>query len=82
MQVKKQYSPEEYLELETAAEYRSEYYSGQILAIAGGSPNHNQIALNLSSALNFALRGQPYQVFMSDMRLWIPRYRLYTYSDY
>lgn len=83
MQVKTEsdYSPEEYLELETAAKYRSEYYNGQILPMAGGSPNHNQIALNLSSALNFALRGRPYQVFMSDMRLWIPSYRLYTYPD-
>lgn len=35
MQVKEQryYSPEEYLELETSAEFRSEYYDGQIFPI-------------------------------------------------
>ena len=75
------YSPEEYLELETAAEYKSEYYNGQIFPMAGGTPNHNQIAINFSAALNFAFKGQPYRVFMSDMRLCIPKKRLYTYPD-
>ena len=75
------YSPEEYLELETTAEYRSEYYDGQIIPMAGGKPNHNKISLNLSSVLNFALRGTSYDVFMSDLRLWIPNCRLYTYPD-
>ncbi len=75
------YSPEEYLELETTAECRSEYYDGQIIPMAGGKPNHNKISLNLSSILNFALRGTSYDVFMSDLRLWIPNCRLYTYPD-
>lgn len=78
---KQYYSPAEYLALETAAEYKSEYIDGQIVPMSGGSPNHNRIAINLVSALNFALRGQPYDVFMSDMRLGIPNYRLYTYPD-
>lgn len=75
------YSPEEYLELETIAEYRSEYLDGQIIPMAGGKPNHNKISLNLSSGLNFALRKTPYDIFMSDLRLWIPDFRLYTYPD-
>jgi len=75
------YSPEEYLELETAAEYRSEYLNGKIIPMAGGKPNHNKISLNLSSALNFALRKTAYDVFMSDLRLSIPNRSLYTYPD-
>lgn len=75
------YSPEEYLELETAAEYKSEYRDGLIIPMAGGTPNHNRIALNLSTGLNFALKGQAYDVFTSDLRLWIPQARLYTYPD-
>ncbi len=75
------YSPEEYLELETAAEYRSEYLNGQIIPMAGGKPNHNQLAINLTSAINYNLRKKPYRVFMSDLRLWIPNCRLYTYPD-
>ena len=49
--------------------------------MTGGTPNHNQIALNLSGALNFALKRQPYRVFVTDQRLWIPRKRIYTYPD-
>ncbi len=75
------YSPAEYLELETQAEQRSEYLDGQIIPMAGGKPNHNKIALNLSSTLNFALRGTSYDIFMSDLRLSIPYCRLYTYPD-
>jgi Uma2 family endonuclease len=75
------YSPEEYLELETKAEYKSEYRDGQIIPMAGGKVNHNKIALNLSSALNFALGKKSYNVFMSDLRLWIPDRLLYTYPD-
>ena len=75
------YSPKEYLELETQAEYRSEYHDGQIIPMAGGKPNHNQLAINLTSAINYNLKKQPYRVFMSDLRLWIPNCRLYTYPD-
>lgn len=75
------YSPEEYLELETAAKSKSEYRNGQIIPMSGGTPNHNQIVVNLTTAINFALKGQPYRVFTSDLRLWIPQVRLYTYPD-
>lgn len=77
----KQYSPEEYLELEVNSQERHEYRQGEILTMTGGTPNHNQIALNLSSALNFALKRQPYRAFVTDQRLWIPQRRLYTYPD-
>ncbi len=76
-----EYSPDEYLELETAAEYRSEYCAGKIIPKTGGTPNHNQIAGNLAAALNLAFKGQPYRVFMTGLRLWIPQKRVYTYPD-
>ena len=75
------YSPEEYLELEVNSESRHEYIDGQIIPMTGGTPNHNQIALNLSGALNFALKRQPYRVFVTDQRLWIPKKRIHTYPD-
>lgn len=83
MQVTQQrfYSPEEYLALEDAADYKSEYINGQIFPMAGGSTNHNQIALNFSTELNFAFKRLDYRVFMSDVRLWIPTKRIYTYPD-
>jgi Uma2 family endonuclease len=83
MRITKQryYTPEEYLELEEAADYKSEYIDGQIIPMAGGTINHNQIALNLSTELNFAFKKQNYRVFMGDVRLWIPQKHTYTYPD-
>lgn len=78
---KQYYTPEEYLELEEAADYKSEYIDGQIIPMAGGTANHNRISLNLSAALNFAFRQQDYEVFMGDVRLWIPQKLTYTYPD-
>jgi Uma2 family endonuclease len=75
------YSPQEYLELEAAAEFRSEYHDGEIIPMTGGTPNHNQIAGNFYAAILAALRGQSYRVFMSDLRLWIPQCKIYTYPD-
>ncbi len=78
---KRQYTPEEYLELEEKAEFRSEYRDGEIVPMTGGTTNHNKIALNLAASLKMSLRGNKYEVYMADVRLWIPRYRQYTYPD-
>jgi Uma2 family endonuclease len=75
------YSPADYLILEEGAEFRSEYQDGKIIPMTGGTPNHNQIAGNFYGALNLATKGQPYRVFINDLRLWIPSKRVYTYPD-
>jgi Uma2 family endonuclease len=75
------YTPEEYLELEEAADYKSEYRDGEIVPMTGGTTNHNKIALNFAANLKFSLRGQSYDIYIGDVRLWIPRYRQYTYPD-
>ncbi len=79
--VKRFYTPEEYLELEEQAEFRSEYRDGEIVPMTGGTTNHNQIAGNFYANLKFSLKGQNYRVYMADVRLWIPRYRQHTYPD-
>lgn len=83
MQVTQQkyYTPEEYLALEETAEYKSEYIDGQIIPMAGGTANHNRIAGNFYAVMNFAFRQKEYEVFNSDMRLWLPQKRIYTYPD-
>ena len=78
---KRYYTPEEYLQLEEVADYKSEYIDGEIIPMAGGTTNHNRIAGNFYAALNFALRQQNYEVFIGDVRLWIPKRRIYTYPD-
>jgi len=83
MQVTEQryYSPEDYLTLEETADAKSEYIDGEILPMAGGSTNHNQIAGNVYAELNFAFKKLDYRVFMSDVRIWIPKRHIYTYPD-
>lgn len=78
---KRYYSIEEYLALEEAADYKSEYIDGEIVPMAGGSTNHNQIAGNFYVELSFAFKKLDYRVFMSDVQLWIPQRRIYTYPD-
>lgn len=78
---KKNYTVEEYFELELVSETRSEYRNGEIIPMTGGTPDHNDIASNLIVALKQSLKGKPYRVFITDQRLWIPDRTLYTYPD-
>ncbi|MBS3029917.1 MAG: Uma2 family endonuclease [Dolichospermum sp. DET50] len=75
------YSPAEYLEFEVNSDIRHEYIDGLIIHKTGGTPDHNQVAGNFYAVLNFALKRQPYQVFVTDQRLWIPNRRIHTYPD-
>lgn len=78
---KRYYTPEEYLNLEEVAIYKSEYRDGEIVPMTGGTANHNKIALNFCRKFPLTVKKQNYEIFINDMRLWIPRYRLYTYPD-
>ncbi len=75
------FSPEEYLALEEVADYKSEYYQGEIFAMSGRSANHNRIAKNLVIALEVALESKPCETFITDMRLLVKKNGLYTYPD-
>ncbi|MEP6578895.1 Uma2 family endonuclease [Microcoleus vaginatus GB2-A3] len=75
------YTPDEYRELEETAEFRNEYREGEIVPIAGSTINRSQIKGNICAYLHTALRGKNAKVFISDLRLWIPRYRRGTYPD-
>ncbi len=76
-----QYTPEEYLAREAQAEYKSEYYDGEIRMMAGGSENHSVIQGNVITALNIALEKKPCRVYTSEMRLLIAHRRTFTYPD-
>jgi Uma2 family endonuclease len=75
------YTPEEYLDLEVDAEFRSEYDNGAITPMTGGTTNHNQIIGNLYLALSMALRRQDYRIFFTDVKVWIPKSIKFRYPD-
>jgi Uma2 family endonuclease len=75
------YTAEEYLEAEVNSLDRHEFINGEIVLMAGGTPNHNEITTNLVVALKLTLKGKPYRTFSSDQRLWIPQLNNYTYPD-
>ena len=77
----KTYTPEEYLALEVVSDSRSEDCNGAIIPMTGGTPAHNESAATLIFLLKSALRKQPYSIFVTDQRLWIPERDLYTYPD-
>lgn len=78
---KKFSSPEEYLQLEETSESKNEYRDGEIIPMAGGTTNHNEIVGNFYANFKFTMRGKNYKIYMGDVKLWIQRYRIYTYPD-
>ncbi len=77
----KYYTPEEYLTLEEAAESKSEYHDGEIIPITGRTTNHNKIIGNFYFQLRLALRNKNYEIYINDVRLWIPEWKRYLYPD-
>lgn len=74
-------SPEQYLEIERPAEFKSEYYNGRMYAMPGGSYNHSRIIANLPAALFPGLKNGRCTVSSSDLRLRVAPNGLYTYPD-
>jgi Uma2 family endonuclease len=80
-------TPEEYLEIEEAADYKSEYFRGRMwplggksFGMAGGKVEHNLVAANLTGELRSALKGKCL-VLNSDQRIRASATGLYTYAD-
>jgi Uma2 family endonuclease len=74
-------TPQRYLEIERAAEFRSEYYNGQMYAMSGGSYAHVLIIGSLAFGLRTTLGKRPCSVATSDLRLRVSPDGLYTYPD-
>lgn len=75
------YTPAEYLLRERKAEYKSEYYGGEIFAMAGASESHNLIATNASRLIGSRVIEKGCRVYQSDMRVKVGESGLYTYPD-
>ena len=80
-QAETHYTPEEYLALERQAPCKSEYYAGEIFAMAGASRWHNLIVTNVLREFSLQLKGRPCTTYPSDMRVKVSPTGLYTYPD-
>ncbi len=73
-------TPEEYLEIERKAEYKSEYCQGKMFAMAGARWVHTLIVGHLVGQLEQQLRGRCH-VSANDLRVGVSPAGIYTYPD-
>lgn len=74
-------TPQEYLEWEERQDIKYEYINGEVFAMTGGTIPHNDIALNLASALKYHLRGKGCKVLMADAKLGVSENGPFHYPD-
>lgn len=74
-------TPEEYLEIERASEFKHEYYAGEMFLMSGASEPHTLVNNNISGEFYVQLRRSRCRAYSNDLRVFIPRTGLYTYPD-
>ncbi|HUG91046.1 MAG TPA: Uma2 family endonuclease [Planctomycetaceae bacterium] len=80
--VPKQYvTAAQYLSIDRRAEYKSEFFQGEMFAKAGGTESHNLIIMNAVREVSLQFKGKPCKVYPSDMRVKVSQTGLYTYAD-
>jgi Uma2 family endonuclease len=80
-QPKSYLTPEEYLAIERKAEFKSEYFQGEMFAMSGARSPHNLISANAIRELGVQLLPRPCLVYTSDQRVLVSSSGLYTYPD-
>src|SRR5580700_504453 len=78
---KQKFTVAEYLARERLADFKSEFFNGEIFAMAGASREHNRVKENLVGELFARLKGGNCQTFSSDQRVLVEATGLYTYPD-
>lgn len=81
LQPKPRLTPEDYLALERSADFKSEYFNGEIFAMTGASEPHNLVVINTIRELSTQLKKRPCKVYANDMRVKVDPTGLYTYPD-
>ena len=74
-------TPQEYLAIERQAETKSEYYNGEMFAMAGTSRKHSVIGWNIGGELYRQFKGRNCEAYLTEMRVKIDATGLYTYPD-
>lgn len=79
--VKRRFSVSEYLAREELALTKSEFFHGDIVAMAGATIAHNVITGNVFSHLHALLRDRECSPFGSDQRIKVERAGSFMYAD-
>ena len=74
-------SAAEYLEWEPTQEERHEYWDGEVVAMSGGTRNHNRISGNFFKLLDDALINRDCDVYIADVKVQVEPGRKYFYPD-
>ena len=76
-------SIEKYLDKECLSAEKHEYYNGKIRKMPGSSYNHNQITVQIASAILNELdsKEKPFRVLSSDQKVYIPKLNQVLYPD-
>ncbi len=80
-QRKIEYTPEEYLEFERAAETRHEFLDGHIYAMAGESLSHSRICVNIAAEMRRVLKGSRCEALSPNMKVRAETKGLFAYPD-
>jgi len=78
---KRYYTKEEYFDLVKESQEKLEYHDGEIFAMAGGTPNHNLIAVKTLRAIDEQLDNRDCLVYNSDQAVNIESANRYLYPD-
>ncbi len=74
-------SAEEYLVWEPTQELRYEYWDGEVVAMSGGTRNHNRVCLNFFKLLDDALVNRSREVYIVDVKVQLEPGQKYFYPD-
>ena len=80
-QPKTHLTPEQYLEIERKAEFKSEYFQGEMFAMSGAREPHILIVANAVASLHQQFRQRPCKAYSNDMRVRVTPTGLYAYPD-
>jgi Uma2 family endonuclease len=74
-------SAEEYLVWEPTQEQRYEYWDGEVVAMSGGTRNHNRVSANFFKLLDDALADRSCEVYIVDVKVQVEPGQKYFYPD-
>ncbi|TBR60827.1 hypothetical protein B4U84_08300 [Westiellopsis prolifica IICB1] len=74
-------SAEEYLIWESTQEQRYEYWDGEVIAMSGGTRNHNRVSGNFFKLLDDALANHFWEVYIVDVKVQVEPGLKYFYPD-